>query len=63
MNYTAVGTVRREKKKETGTTEQWHGQGYDPVDVGALALSFFCMYCKRVKVFYPLVVTSLEGLH
>ena len=23
---------------------------------------FVCVYCKRVKVFYPLVVTSLEGL-
>ena len=33
------------------------------MDVGAMALLFFCMYCKRVKVFYPLVVTSLEGLH
>ena len=21
-----------------------------------------CVYCERVKVFYPLVVTSLEGL-
>ena len=25
-------------------------------------LFFLCVYCERVRVFYPLVVTSLEGL-
>ena len=39
--------------------------GWNPVEVtigGYSNSCFFCVYCKRVKVFHPLMVTSLEGL-
>ena len=38
MNYAAVGTVRREKKGETGTVV-WI-EGYDPVDLASVYIRY-----------------------
>ena len=57
---------RKKGKKVTGTIV-WV-ERYDPVDVTVVYQVYsnssfsVCVYWKRVKVLYPLVVTSLEGL-
>ena len=63
LNYAAIGTVKRENSKKATGTVVWV-EGYDPGGVTIVYVLFFfvCVYWERVKILYPLVATSLEGL-
>ena len=65
VNYAAVGTVRREKKRKNWYSGMGRGVRSSECDCCVYSNSsfvFLYMDGRRVKAFYSLVVTSLEGL-